>query len=118
MVFHGAYVELFQDAFEEFLEAIGFVEKDLEPRLGIRLPVVEHRMGFPRAAQGDRVAIAVEVERLGHTSITLRLTARDATEAICGEAVVVRVCIGESGTSIDIPEPLRKALSVHAPDAP
>ena len=113
MVFHGAYVELFQDAFEELLEHTGHVEKELEGSLGVRLPVVEHRMGFPAPPEGDRLSIAVTIERLGHASATFHMEARDASGRICAEATVVRVCIGEQGHSVDIPGELREAWAPY-----
>lgn len=109
MVFHGAYTRLFQDAFEELMEASGFVEKQLEPELGVRVPVVRHEMEFPAPPDGDELTIEVEVARLGTSSARFALTARDEGGTVTARAKIVRVCIDEAGRSTEIPEPLRAA---------
>lgn len=108
MVFHGAYAELFQDAFEDLMEAVGFVEKDLEPELGVRVPVVSHLMEFPSPPEGDELEIQISIQRLGGASVTFELLAHDQGRLVA-RAEVVRVCIGEKGNATPIPEELRQA---------
>lgn len=109
MVFHGAYTRLFQDAFEELMEHVGFVEKQLEAELGVRVPVVRHEMEFPAPPSDDTLTIGVGIERLGQASARFRLTAQDGSGTTTARATVVRVCIGEEGEAVEIPDPLRDA---------
>lgn len=109
MIFHGAYAEFFQDAFEDLMEHIGFVEKDLEPDLGIRVPVVRHEMTFPAAPEGDTLHLQIGLTAIGETSATFQITAGDRAGTEVGQATVVRVCIDEDGSPTPIPEPLREA---------
>lgn len=109
MIFHGAYTRLFQDAFEELMEATGYVEKELEAKLGVRVPVVRHEMEFPAPPTGDELSIRVSVDRLGESSARFALESRDQTGKLTARAKVVRVCIDEDGSAIEIPEPLREA---------
>lgn len=108
MVFHGAYTRLFQDAFEEFLENAGYVEKHLEHTLGVRVPVVDHRMRFPQPPEGDELTIEVRVPDVGETSATFLLEAREGQRTVA-EAEVTRVCIDEDGEPTPVPEQLREA---------
>jgi YbgC/YbaW family acyl-CoA thioester hydrolase len=112
MVFHGAYARLFQDAFEDLMEHVGFVEKDLEPELGVRVPVVDHRMRFPDPPEGDELAIAVTVTDIGASSAEFHLEARDdGTTVAVGE--ITRVCVDRSGQPTPIPDALRDAWAEH-----
>lgn len=111
MVFHGAYTRIFQDAFEELMEAAGFVEKQLEPELGVRVPVVRHEMEFPAPPQGDVLEVEGGIERLGKSSARFRFRARDQTGTVTARARIVRVCIDEEGSATPVPDSLREAWS-------
>jgi len=115
MVFHGAYTRIFQDAFEELMQACGYVEKELESTLGVRVPVVRHEMEFPHPPSGDELAVEVRVERLGEASARFGLVARDGRNNITARAEIVRVCIDESGDSTPIPDELREAWALYDP---
>ncbi|MDX1611158.1 MAG: thioesterase family protein [Candidatus Thermoplasmatota archaeon] len=116
MIFHGAYATFFQDAFEDLMEHVGYVEKDLEASLGIRLPVVQHEMTFPAPPEGDQLTIFVTLTRIGTTSLTFELHARDGPGALCAEATIVRVCIDEAGRPTGLPAELVDALEPHLAD--
>lgn len=112
MVFHGAYTRLFQDAFEDLMEEVGFVEKQLEPQLGVRVPVVEHRMTFPAPPKGDELTVEVTIEELGTSSATFNLVARDDDREVA-RAEITRVCIDADGEATRIPGKLRQAWTVY-----
>lgn len=112
MVFHGAYARLFQDAFEELMEEAGFIEKDLEETLGVRVPVVQHEMRFPAPPASDELDVQVGLAKIGETSLRFRLVARDAEhDHEVATATVVRVVIDEDGDATPVPDPLEDALS-------
>lgn len=113
MVFHGAYTRIFQDAFEEFMEHCGFVEKGLEHELGVRVPVVEHTMRFPAPPEDDELTLEVTVPEIGEASATFHLEARDGATTVA-KAEVTRVCIDEDGEATPIPDELREAWADHA----
>jgi YbgC/YbaW family acyl-CoA thioester hydrolase len=116
MVFHGAYARLFQDAFEDLMREAGFVERDLEQELGVRVPVVDHRMRFPGPPEGHELDLVVWVEELGETSATFGLAAREDGRAVA-EATVTRVCVDAEGEATPIPAPLREAWARFREDA-
>ena len=113
MVFHGAYTRIFQDAFEDLMEEVGHVEKQLEDELGVRVPVVDHRMRFPAPPEGDELTVEVTVPEIGEASATFRLQAREGERTVA-EADITRVCIGEDGEATPIPDELRAAWREHA----
>jgi YbgC/YbaW family acyl-CoA thioester hydrolase len=113
MVFHGAYARLFQDAFEDLMEHVGFVEKRLEAAFGVRVPVVDHHMRFPAPPEGDELTIRVRVPEIGEASATFHLEAREGERTVA-EADITRVCIDEDGEPTPIPDELRAAWREHA----
>lgn len=113
MVFHGAYTRVFQDAFEDLMEAVGFVEKELEPELGVRVPVVRHEMEFPAPPSGDALDVEVSISRLGDTSARFRMVTRDHGGTLTARARIVRVCIDETGQAVEIPDALREAWTPY-----
>lgn len=113
MIFHGAYAEFFQDAFEDLMEHVGFVEKDLEPELGIRVPVVRHEMAFPAPPEGDVLDLRIGLAAIGKTSATFDLAATDRDGTRTAEATIVRVCIDEHGSPTPIPAALRQAWAPY-----
>ncbi len=114
MVFHGTYTRIFQDAFEDLMEDIGFIEKNLEDTLNVRVPVVHHEMSFPQPPTGDELSLSVTVEALGESSATFQLEAREQGQGDpVATARIVRVCIGPDGDPVPIPEPLREAWEAH-----
>ncbi|PSG96779.1 hypothetical protein BRD56_08325 [Thermoplasmatales archaeon SW_10_69_26] len=112
MVFHGAYTRIFQDAFEDLMEEVGHVEKQLEDELGVRVPVVDHRMRFPAPPEGDELTVEVTVPEIGEASATFHLQAREGERTVA-EADITRVCIGEDGEATPIPEPVRQGWAKH-----
>lgn len=118
MVFHGAYTRLFQDAFEDLMEEAGFVEKQLEPELGVRVPVVRHEMEFPAPPEGDELTVEVSIDRLGESSARFRLRTVDRTGTTTARARIVRVCVGDSGRAVPIPTPLREAWEPFVDEGP
>lgn len=112
MVFHGAYARLFQDAFEEYMEHVGFVEKRLEDELGVRVPVVDHHMRFPQPPEGDELTIEVRVPEIGDASATFQLEAREGERTVA-EADITRVCIDAGGEATSVPDALRTAWAEH-----
>lgn len=113
MIFHGAYAEFFQDAFEDLMEHVGFVEKDLEPDLDIRVPVVRHEMTFQAPPEGDVLHLQIGLAALGKTSATFEIVARDREGTRTAQATIVRVCIGPDGQPTPIPEALREAWEAY-----
>lgn len=113
MVFHGAYTTFFQDAFEELMEHVGYIEKELETSLGLRVPVVQHEMAFPAHPTGDRLVLQVAIPEVGTTSFTLSMAALDPAGTVVATARVVRVCIDGQGQATRVPGSLREAWAPH-----
>lgn len=113
---HGVYLNYFEHARVELLDAIGFGLRTLEER-GIQLVVVEVTISYRApAGLGDRLTVTTELGKLRRaTSIwDQRLTRGDEVLATAS----VRSCATDGGgRPIRPPPDLVTALTAH-PDGP
>lgn len=113
IVFNGNYGRYWDDAATDWFEELGFGGESLG---GIGADVVTARfeIDFLTSARlGDVLETAIEVERLGNTSMTLYLTTRRLSD---GEVVVrgrqVQVFVDpETFRPVPIPEAVKEALA-------
>jgi len=109
LVFFPRFFEMMNDLIEEFCDHIGFPFEDFHTRGAI--PTVAIEAGFPAPSRhGDRLELALWVERVGRTSAGLRIL------TTCGEEVrmtyrATLVLVGRAGRPEPWPEDLRQALS-------
>jgi acyl-CoA thioester hydrolase len=117
IVFNGNYARYFDDAATDWFEELGFGGEELG---GIGADVVTARfeIDFLASARlGDELETTVEVEKLGNTSMTLRLTTRRLSD---GEVVVrgrqIQVFVDpEDFRPVPIPGAIRQALAGNGP---
>jgi YbgC/YbaW family acyl-CoA thioester hydrolase len=113
IVFNGNYARYWDDAATDWFEELGFGGEQLG---GIGADVVTARfeIDFRASARlGDVLETTVEVEKLGNTSMTLRLTTRrlsDGAVVVEGRQVQVFVDV-ENFRPVPIPEVIRQALA-------
>ncbi len=123
VVFNGHYLTWFDEACTAFLDHLGVSYPGLIGS-GHDIQVVHSEIDFLASVRWrDSVRVAVQCDRIGSTSFTLRFTVlrrsanpdADADEfaAVRGHNVYVVVSTGDWAKR-PIPEPLRAALTAHA----
>ncbi len=111
VVFNMWYLAYFDDAMTAFLDAAGVPYGDLLAG-GLDVQLVHTELDWTGGLGfGDDAAVAVEAERVGTTSFTLRFTAlRSAAPVAVGRTVYVVVATDGSGKR-EVPDGLRAALT-------
>jgi 4-hydroxybenzoyl-CoA thioesterase len=114
IVFYPQYFVMFNGLVEDWVEeglGVGYRKLVIERRIG--LPTVRLEADFRAVSKmGDRVALALEVERLGSRSITLNLrcaSAADGELRMQMRQVLVTTSL-QSHQAIELPADLRKAI--------
>jgi 4-hydroxybenzoyl-CoA thioesterase len=119
IVFYPQYFVMFNGLLEDWITeglGIGFTRLLMERRIG--LPTVRLEADFTGISRlGDRVALALAVERLGSRSIALALacTAADGAPRMAVRQVIVTTSL-ETHRAIEIPADLRAAIEQHHPN--
>ena len=117
IVFYPQYFVMFNGLIEDWVEeglCIGYRKLIVDRRVG--LPTVRLEAEFKAVSKmGDRVALSLEVERLGGTSLTLvlRCTGADGELRMKMRQVLVTTSL-ESHRAIEVPEDLRSAIAAPA----
>ena len=118
IVFYPQYFVMFNGLVEDWVEeslGVGYRKLVIERRIG--LPTVRLEADFRAVSKmGDRVALALEVERLGSRSITLnsRCTGVDDGELRMQMRQVLVTTSLESHRAVEIPGDMREAIErVH-----
>lgn len=107
IVFNGNYAVYFDDTLTDYLEAVGFAWGEVE------LVLARMEIDFRSPARlGETLVTGARVERVGRTSLTMRLvTWEEASERVVGEAVQVQVVVdGETFRPVPVPEELVAAI--------
>jgi acyl-CoA thioester hydrolase len=115
IVYHPHFIDYFNQAYEDFLEELGFDEKNLQPEHGVRVPVVNVDVDFKAPmGSGDRLQIHLSVRELGGSSMTFHFDTRDARQdQTVVEGTVTRVTVDDDFQPTEIPDPIREALEPH-----
>ena len=117
IVFYPQYFVMFNGLLEDWITdglGIGFTRLLMERRVG--LPTVRLEADFTGISRmGDRIELALEVERLGNRSIALALactSADDGAPRMAVRQVIVTTSL-ETHRAIEIPADLRAAIEAH-----
>ncbi|MDX1612282.1 MAG: thioesterase family protein [Candidatus Thermoplasmatota archaeon] len=115
IIYHPHYIDYFHQAYEDFVEELGFDDKNLLADVGVKVPVVNVDVDFRAPVKaGDRLSIEVTVKRLGTSSMTFHFKAREqATSKLVAEGDVVRVTVDKAFQATPIPDRFRAALEKH-----
>ncbi len=115
IIYHPHYIDYFNQAYEDFLEDLGFDDKNMLADVGVKIPVVNVDVDFVAPVKaGDRLRIEVTVKKVGTTSVCFHFRAlevRDDTLVAKGD--VTRVTVDTSFEPTSVPEGLRQALQPH-----
>lgn len=117
LLFFAEQFNLAHDAYESFMESIGFPFAPLLRASQYLLPIVHAEADFGAAlSTGDKIAIQVTAERIGDTSFTLGYALlRNGSESV-GSVKTVHVLIDKrTGQAITILPELRARLATIAP---
>jgi 4-hydroxybenzoyl-CoA thioesterase len=114
IVFYPQYFVMFNGLVEDWItEALGIGYQVLVMQRRIGLPTVRLEADFTAVSRmGDRVELALDVERLGNRSLTLSLRCTGANDEPRMALRQVLVCTSlESHRAIEIPADLRAAIA-------
>ncbi|PWB74044.1 acyl-CoA thioesterase [candidate division GN15 bacterium] len=116
LLFFAEQFRLAHDAYESFMESIGYAFAPLIRRSEYLLPIVHAEADFLKPLlTGDRLEIQVRAEKIGDSSFTLGYTlVRNGTETV-GTVRTVHVLINKRiGESISLLPELREKLETIA----
>lgn len=126
VLFFGHLFRHLHDAYESFMDAIGYPLRALiaspDPQVRLRLPVARAQADYLRPLrQGDLVRISLRVAEVRTRSFALEYALADRSGQICARALTVHVLVAtDPGDSPGLPEGLRRALAARrgreAPD--
>ncbi len=119
IIYHPHYIDYFHQAYEDFVEELGFDDKNLLADVGVKVPVVNVDVDFRAPVKaGDRLTIQVTVSRLGTSSMCFRFQAfEQATGKLVAEGDVTRVTVDDAFEATPIPKRFREALEGHLVEA-
>lgn len=118
IIYHPHYIDYFNQAYEDFVEELGFDDKNLLETIGVKVPVVNVNVDFRAPVRaGDRLTIEVRVRRLGTSSMCFHFRAvEEASGKVVAEGDVTRVTVDGSFKATPVPERFRAALEEHVDD--
>ncbi len=115
-VYHGNYFRYFEIARVEYLRQAGVPYRDLEEKLGLRLPVVEAGVRYRRPARyDDELSLWAAPSQLGAASVRFDYEIRrlaDGERLVEGHTVLA--CVDARGKVSRIPAGVRDALNAAA----
>ena len=112
ILFFSNIFKITHDAYEEFLDDIGFPMSDILEKLNFDLVIVHADADYMSPLKvNDQVDIHLNVEKIGTTSFTLIYNIKNINNKIIGKAKTVHVCIDKkSGKKKALSEELKTAL--------
>lgn len=113
IVYHPHFIDYFNQAYEDFMEELGFATTG-QREFNLKVPVVNVDVDFKKPMEaGDRLAIQVSITKLGRSSMTFHYRAVDQDEDTVAEGTHTRVTVDEDFQPTPIPKALREALERH-----
>ncbi|MFV0535329.1 MAG: acyl-CoA thioesterase [Cumulibacter sp.] len=110
VVFHGWYLNYFDEAFTLYAESIGYSIHKAHAE-GVDWMVVHSELDWHGSLRWpDAAEIAVSAVHCGNSSITVDFAALRDGEAVCSARNVYVTVNAEEYTRIDVPEGLRAAI--------
>lgn len=117
LLFFAEQFKLAHDAYESFMESIGYAFAPLLRSSTYLLPIVHAEADFGAAlSTGDKITIQVVAERIGDTSFTLGYTLLRNGAEMVGTVKTVHVLIDKrTGQAITLLPELREKLATISP---
>ena len=116
LLFFANQFKMAHDAYESFLEHIGFSFTRILRDEDFLLPIVHAEADYKeRLRAGDRLTVCVKIERIGDSSFVLSYDLFTAGDRSVGAVRTVHVCTDKvSGSKRRLPDDLRQALSAES----
>lgn len=115
LLFFGHQFNMAHDAYESFMEQIGFAFAGIIRDSDFLVAIVRAEADFTAQLNvGDRLEIALSAEKVGETSYTLVYELKKTDDSPAGTVRTVHVCIDKTTRQKrPLPEELRQALEAH-----
>ncbi|HKK20545.1 MAG TPA: thioesterase family protein [candidate division Zixibacteria bacterium] len=115
IAFFGNYFRMAHEAYELFMDQIGFGLRIVLDKSEILILIAHADADYHAPLRlGDKYSIELEVEKIGRTSYVLGYTFKDATGGSTAEVRTVHVAIEKAtNETIPLPEKLRAGLQKH-----
>lgn len=118
IVFYGNYATYQDEAFNEYMEAIGFPFDAVNER-GWDAHVVDVALRYRKPATfRDRLTNALRVARIGNSSIEFAYECRNADGELLVDGSVTHVVVDDSGSPMRVPDDLRDAIVAFQDEPP
>ncbi len=113
ILFFGNYFRLAHDAYEAFMESIGFSLRYIVQEADFLVLIAHAEADYNKPLRlGDRAMVELEVENIGRTSFVLSYSLKDAQNDVAAKVKTVHVTVDKkSGDKIHLPEKLREKLA-------
>ena len=113
ILFFGNQFKIIHDAYEAFLESIGFSFTAILKKTNFFVPIVHAEADYKIPLfVGDRITVEVTIEKIGHTSFIVNYTLRSSKDRLLGTAKTVHVSVNsKSHRKIALPVKFRQALT-------
>ena len=113
ILFFGNYFRLAHDAYEAFMESLGFDFGRIIRETDFR-PLIAHAEASYKKplSPGERVTIELTVVKLGETSFHLSYSLKNAAAEVAATVKTVHVATSKKdGRKVDLPDDLRRKLT-------
>ncbi len=112
VLFFANQFRLVYDAYEAFLEEIGFSVKKILNESSFLLPVVSAKTNYQAPLfVGDNIYILIDVKKIGDTSVTLSHQIFKDKDTLVGEGETVHVSIDKkTNKKIPFPKELKELI--------
>ena len=113
IIFFGNQFKWVHEAYESYLEAAGFSFATILRKTDFFIPIVHAEADFKSPLfVGDKITIAVKLEKIGQSSFVFDYTIQNAKQKIVGTAKTVHVTTGKkTHKKIPLPRNFRIALT-------
>jgi 1,4-dihydroxy-2-naphthoyl-CoA hydrolase len=116
ILFFGNYFRLAHDAYEAFMESIGFSLRHIIREADFLVLIAHAEADYEKPLRlGDKVTVELVIESVRQTSFVLSYSLKDAQNDVAAKVQTVHVTVEKkSGDKIPLPEMLRtKLASAH-----
>jgi 1,4-dihydroxy-2-naphthoyl-CoA hydrolase len=113
IVFFANYFEIAHDAYEAFMQSIGFGFQHVINKTDFLLLIAHAEAHYRKSlVPGEQVRVQLRTEKIGRTSYVLQYTILDAAgDEVCTVRTVHVAVDKKSGEKIPLPADLRKELA-------
>ena len=113
ILFFGNYFRLAHDAYEAFMDSIGFSLRHIVQEADFLVLIAHAEADYNKPLQlGDKATVELEVESIGQTSFVLSYSLKDAQNDVAAKVKTVHVTVDKkSGDKIPLPDKLREKLA-------